>query len=207
MNANTPQSGQEAALSDESYDQWVSQYRMREKVHCPPDLRDELNEPTETRHLFDAYVGALQVEKGYLAVKTWIQPLVDPDFNSNSNSNQGSTSYAPDSYGSNSYGSMGNMANPAPPASPPPPLPGNPTGPGILLASFNQTAAQRGLKIEWKASQSGPGHALTWNVECSVGGIQRGNGTGKSKQQAKEEAARQALTAMGWSNGASGPYH
>jgi hypothetical protein len=43
---------------------------------------------------------------------------------------------------------------------------------------------------------------------CSiVGGIQRGNGTGKSKQQAKEEAARQALTAMGWSNGASGPYH
>jgi hypothetical protein len=46
MNANTPQSGQEAALSDESYDQWVSQYRMREKVHCPPDLRDELNEPT-----------------------------------------------------------------------------------------------------------------------------------------------------------------
>lgn len=58
-------------------------------------------------------------------------------------------------------------ANPLPPASPPPPLPGNPLGQqGVLLASFNQTAAQRGLKIEWKAEQSGPGHALTWNVEC-----------------------------------------
>lgn len=36
-----------------------------------------------------------------------------------------------------------------------------------------------------------------------VGGIPRGNGTGKSKQLAKEEAARQALTALGWAM----PYH
>jgi hypothetical protein len=163
-------------------------------------------------------VGALQVEKGYSAVKTWVQPLVDPDFDSNSN--QGSTSY-----GSDPYGSMGgNMANPLPPASPPPPLPGSSVGQGLLLASFNQTATQRGLKIEWKAAQSGPGHALTWNVECFgkqspspvvvqtliycpiVGGIPRGNGTGKSKQLAKEDAARQALAALGWA-GASGPYH
>ncbi len=60
----------------------------------------------------------------------------------------------------------GSMANPPPPASPPPPLPGNPLGQGVLLASFNQTAAQRGVKIEWTTSQSGPGHALTWNAEC-----------------------------------------
>jgi hypothetical protein len=45
MNTNTPQAGQMEALSDDSYDQWVTQYRMREKVHCPPDLRDELNGP------------------------------------------------------------------------------------------------------------------------------------------------------------------
>jgi dsRNA-specific ribonuclease len=31
-----------------------------------------------------------------------------------------------------------------------------------------------------------------------VGGIAMGNGVGKSKQIAKEEAARQALSAMGW---------
>jgi hypothetical protein len=168
-------------------------------------------------------VGALQVEKGYLAVKTWIQPLIDPNFDTNAN--QGSTSWS-NPYSSNSYPSMGGMANPPPPASPPPPLPGNPLGQGVFLASFNQTATQRGLKIEWNAAQSGPGHALTWNVECIgkkkapssmivqtlsycpiVGGIPRGNGTGKSKQQAKEEAARQALAALGWAAGASGPYH
>jgi hypothetical protein len=36
----------------------------------------------------------------------------------------------------------------------------------VILAQFNQTAAQRGLKVEWNAAQSGPGHALTWNVDC-----------------------------------------
>lgn len=45
MDTNTAQSGLEAALSNDSYDQWVSQYGLREKVHCPPDLRDELNDP------------------------------------------------------------------------------------------------------------------------------------------------------------------
>jgi hypothetical protein len=46
MDTNTPQSGLDEALSNESYDQWVSQYRMREKVACPPDLRRELDEFT-----------------------------------------------------------------------------------------------------------------------------------------------------------------
>jgi hypothetical protein len=46
MDINTPQSGLDEALSNDSYDQWVSQYGMREKVHCPSDLRHELNDPT-----------------------------------------------------------------------------------------------------------------------------------------------------------------
>lgn len=45
MDTNMPQSGLDEAQSNESYDQWVSQYRLREKVHCPPDLRHELNNP------------------------------------------------------------------------------------------------------------------------------------------------------------------
>lgn len=58
------------------------------------------------------------------------------------------------------------MGNPPPPNTPPPPLPNNGIASGVLLAQFNQTAAQRGLKVEWNAAQSGPGHALTWNVDC-----------------------------------------
>jgi hypothetical protein len=40
-----------------------------------------------------------------------------------------------------------------------------------------------------------------------VDGIMKGTGTGKSKQQAKEEGARQALYAMGWASAASGSYY
>jgi len=44
-------------------------------------------------------------------------------------------------------------------------------------------------------------------IHCPiVGGILRGNGTGKSKQLAKEEPARRALTVLVWTTGASGTY-
>jgi hypothetical protein len=148
---------------------------MREKAVCPPDFRAELKEPRvelwlkigdqpctditingqETRYLFDAFVGALYVEHGYSSVQAWIRPLIDPNS-------------APSTSGTTSH--MGAFGNPPPPASPPPPLPHNSAAPGapksVYLSMFNQTAAQRGVKIEWTAVQSGPGHALTWNVEC-----------------------------------------
>ncbi|KAI0005572.1 hypothetical protein BJV74DRAFT_762353 [Russula compacta] len=160
----------EQALSDDSYNQWVTYYGMREKVACPSNLREDLKRPGETQHLFDAYVGALYIEQGHPTIKAWIRPLVHPEINSN------------DSTGISAV-------NPPPPSTPPPPLPGNTLGSGAILALFNQTASQRGVKIEWNAIQSGPGHALTWNVDCIADGITKGQGAGKSKQQAKEEAA------------------
>jgi dsRNA-specific ribonuclease len=75
------------------------------------------------------------------------------------------------------------------------------------LALFNELAMQRGLKIEWNANQSGPGHALTWVVHCLVNGVMKGEGLAKSKQKAKEEAAVHAFQAMGWAAAASGPYY
>lgn len=45
QDTDAPQSGLDAALSDESYDQWVSRYGMRERVACTPDLREDLKEP------------------------------------------------------------------------------------------------------------------------------------------------------------------
>lgn len=46
MGINTPQAERDQALSDDSYDQWVTHYKIRDKVHCPPDLRRELDDPT-----------------------------------------------------------------------------------------------------------------------------------------------------------------
>ncbi|KAG6818078.1 hypothetical protein H0H87_009233 [Tephrocybe sp. NHM501043] len=67
-----------------------------------------------------------------------------------------------------------------------------------FLPLFNQTAAQRRVAVDYPAEFSGPPHAGQWNVRCIVNGIEKGIGTGPSKQIAKEEAARQAYYAMGW---------
>jgi len=180
-------------LTDDVYDQWVTNYGMRERVACPKNLREELKEPTETQHLFHAYVGALYMEKGYRDIKAWIGPLVDPEFGSTPSGFPGA-----------------NLANPPPPSYSAPPLPQSPPAPGgqriASLALFNEMAMQRGLKIEWNANQSGPGHALNWIVCCLVNGVVRGEGSAKSKQKAKEEAAIRAFQAMGWAAAASGPY-
>ncbi|KAH0590930.1 hypothetical protein H2248_001043 [Termitomyces sp. 'cryptogamus'] len=106
---------------------------------------------------------------------------------------------------------------------PPMPLP-NPLAPAQpnlpFLPLFNQTATQRRVAVEYPAEFSGPPHAGRWTVRCigvstvflsdvqfrcdvwvcclTVNGIQKGMGTGPSKQIAKEEAARQAYYAMGW---------
>lgn len=114
------------------------------------------------------------------------------------------------------------FAPPPPPSNPPPPLPQNPLNPAqpqtTFLPLFNQTATQRRIAVDYPAAFSGPAHAGRWTVRCVggclscpycihpwpiliffiVNGIEKGQGTGPSKQLAKEEAAKQAYYAMGW---------
>jgi len=84
-----------------------------------------------------------------------------------------------------------------PPINAPNPLaPAQPNLPFLPL--FNQTANQRRCTVEYPAEFTGPPHAGKWTVRCVVNGIAKGLGTGTSKQVAKEEAARMAYYAMGW---------
>lgn len=69
QDTNMPQSGLEAALSDDSYDQWVSRYGMREKVACTPELREELKDPAVSANLS----GRLVLTLGYIGNKTFIR--------------------------------------------------------------------------------------------------------------------------------------
>ncbi|KDQ55511.1 hypothetical protein JAAARDRAFT_37524 [Jaapia argillacea MUCL 33604] len=80
----------------------------------------------------------------------------------------------------------------------------NGQGSGLLqnqpfLPRFNQMAAQRRHEVEWLPTNSGPPHALRWFITCSVDGHPMGYGQGLTKQAAKEDAAEQAFSAMGWS--------
>ncbi|EAU85958.1 hypothetical protein CC1G_02981 [Coprinopsis cinerea okayama7 len=116
------------------------------------------------------------------------------------------------------------FAPPPQPMAPPPPMPpGTPYGRGptgfaqgahgmhtttgqghvvqqnlVTVALMNQKAAQNGVHVTYPAEQSGPPHAPLWHVRCCLNGKEYGRGTGRSQKIAKEEAARQAWTAMGW---------
>lgn len=93
-------------------------------------------------------------------------------------------------------------SSPARPPSPPRISPPNPLAPAqphlAFLPLFNQTAHQRGVSVNYPAVLVGPPHAGKWNVTCVVDGIEKGKGTSDTKQQAKEQAARQAYYEMGW---------
>jgi len=118
------------------------------------------------------------------------------------------------------------QSQPPPPTTKPPPLPPAPNPQVSYLPLFNQTASQRRLGVEYTAQFFGPPHAGKWHVKClgrplplaavsasriglflptiwsipPVNNVEKGQGAGPSKQLAKEEAAKQAFYAMGWSN-------
>ncbi|KXN85675.1 hypothetical protein AN958_10858 [Leucoagaricus sp. SymC.cos] len=95
-----------------------------------------------------------------------------------------------DGKSSNGHGIAPSLSRPNPLA------PATPNAPFLPL--FNQSATQRGVKVDYSAEFAGPAHAGQWSVECLVNGIPKGKGKGSSKQIAKEEAARQAYYSMGW---------
>ncbi|KAI0830533.1 hypothetical protein BC628DRAFT_1312516 [Trametes gibbosa] len=194
---------------------WVEAYKWRDKVRHTPGI--DLKSSKETRDLFDSYVGAVFVGAGYKTVRDWIAALVDPHAPPQAQpvlapepeykrarvepvmgAGMGyAPSYYPQSPQAHYYG------QPPPPSSAPPPLPmQNPLAPAqphsAFLPLFNQTAQQRRLEVQYPAMFSGPPHAGRWTVSCLVNGMEKGLGTGASKQLAKEEAARQAYYAMGW---------
>jgi hypothetical protein len=103
---------------------------------------------------------------------------------------------------------------PQQPVAPPPPFPNSVN----QLAFLNQTATKLGFNVTYPAQAMGPPHLPTWTVQClsalsfyifsswfpkfpTVNGVEKGRGVGKNQKIAKEEAARQALHAMGWAPG------
>lgn len=103
---------------------------------------------------------------------------------------------------STTYSSFGSstFASGYPPGASMPSMSSQPPGGVAFLPIFNQIATQRRIPVEYPAEFSGPPHAGRWTVKCVVNGIVKGQGTGASKQLAKEQAAKLAYNAMGWAN-------
>jgi len=208
-------------LSDENVENWVTTYGMRQRLRCHPDVFAALSTSQEARSIFCSYVGGIYVEHGLEIVQGWITQLLDigdDDFPESilskpallPPSRQRMETPPPKKVKSEDFSPSVFVAS-QPPRSPPPkfihsppppstvPNPLAPAQPSLpFLPLFNQTAAQRRVAVEYAAGFSGPPHAGRWTVRCIVNGIQKGVGSGSSKQVAKEEAARQAYYAMGW---------
>ncbi|PBK77383.1 hypothetical protein ARMSODRAFT_279219 [Armillaria solidipes] len=207
-------------------DSWVRRYQMREKVRCHPELYETLHSPEETNALFYAYVGGVFVNLGMDAVQEWINALIGlegtqrpppshrkvknlptpqpPPIQPLPPPRPQFISPQPGSFAAFShFPAPMPLFSPVPMAKPPPPpkLP-NPMTPAqphlAFLPQFNEKASQRRVVVEYPAQFSGPPHAGKWTVKCVVNGIEKGQGVGGNKQIAKEQAARAAYYAMGW---------
>lgn len=66
----------------------------------------------------------------------------------------------------------------------------------IKLNNYLQKNGKHAL-LSWADSSSGPANALEWSVSCKYDGRIYGTGVARSKGEAKEIAARQALQALG----------
>ncbi|KAI0049040.1 hypothetical protein FA95DRAFT_1557309 [Auriscalpium vulgare] len=179
----------EEKMSDETLDEWVTKYDLREKVQCAPDVRDSLSEPGETRNLFTTYVGAVYHQRGLRAVQEWIGRLIDPDY-----APAPSQSAQPATGGQQPF-----SANTPPPPNNPPPPPASPIH-APILPIFNQRCSQNGIAVVWPTASTGPPHAPSWTADCQIDGHTIATGAGATKQLAKEDAAKHAYRAL-WPNG------
>ncbi|KAF8641033.1 hypothetical protein AX17_000678 [Amanita inopinata Kibby_2008] len=211
----------EEALSNENFEEWVTLYGIRAKVRCHPEVFSSLSTPGETRTLFYSYVGGVYAELGMEVVEKWVVDLIGhhgsksmlapgpsagPQFRPSPAKKIKSEPMSPPKSGAEPI-FYGSQPPPSPQRLPPPHIKGplylsNPLAPAQpnlpFLPLFNQTATQRRCTVEYPSEFSGPSHAGKWTVQCVVNGIPKGEGTGTSKQVAKEEAARKAYYAMGW---------
>lgn len=58
---------------------------------------------------------------------------------------------------------------------------------------LQERLATRGLRPDYEVADAGPDHAKIFRAVVSVDGMVLGSGTGKSKKEAQQEAARQAM--------------
>ncbi|KAJ7131424.1 hypothetical protein C8R44DRAFT_871916 [Mycena epipterygia] len=166
-------------VSDDKLKEWLAVYNIKSKFRAPAGF-NILESPVEMRRFFHSYIGALYIRNGISCVHGWIFALL----------------------GSDNANNVSSVKTPLFPSGiPAPPPQHRPNPPSAMPSTFilNQMASQRGIQVPtYPAESSGPSHNPTWSIICRVGDVEKGRGSGKSQKLAKEEAARQALQALGW---------
>jgi ribonuclease-3 len=181
------------------------------------------NRLQEAQQFFYKYTGAAFLTNGITVIQDWVSQLIEPGSTppdlprDQKNGRPNSSSFGNPQPGPSSPA-------PQPFASPPSyysqpqssPLARSPVPQIQILAQFNMAAQQRGFVASYSAHSEGSPHSPLWSVQCCrkwralsvphtssltcliVNGEVKGEGQGPNQKQAKEMAARQAWTLMGW---------
>ena len=119
----------------------------------------------ETKNLFQAYVGAVFVQKGPNETLNWTTNLIDPEYVTHTDSPVGGYTRE----------SKRMREEPLPPATTPPPVPpvvvqalnnGANGNARTFLQIFNERCSQRHVKCEYKSENLGAPHVPIWHVNC-----------------------------------------
>ncbi|KAI0676007.1 hypothetical protein C8Q78DRAFT_1074953 [Trametes maxima] len=200
--------------------EWAESYSLLTRMHGVP--LDRIDMIVENRRLFHAYVGAVFKSPygGYPAVRQWIGALLGLQSSLPAQvplplphqgvhlpaGGYGSSGGAPGVYSNYQPPPYLSTAGPVPPG--PPPLAGAPSPPTspskpipTYLPYLNQIAQKKRLQLQFTAQYAGKPHTPDWTAECMIDGVRKGTGSGASKQEAREQAARDACFAMGLAPG------
>ncbi|KAJ3548605.1 hypothetical protein NMY22_g1207 [Coprinellus aureogranulatus] len=170
--------------------EYLDAYGLKPKLVVPPEVRrqDIWADNGEMEQYFYTYVGAACYLHGSTAISTWANALFNITEGIKPEEDEDAT-MAPPGY-------------PAPPppaglppqyANPPAPAGQGSAAPAAGGSSFNKA------NIEYTQTPTGPPHNPVWTVRCLVNGQEMGSATAAKTKTAKEEAARKAFVAMGWS--------
>ncbi|KAG6841770.1 hypothetical protein C0991_007099 [Blastosporella zonata] len=162
------------ALADDKLESWLESYGLKFKLRYAPGEEDKISTPSEIRHFFNTYIGALYIRNGSSTIQDWISQLIDPE-----EQHVPTSQWAQPTQDTSVPAVQSSYRAPALPSQPPhspPPLPVDNSpmiGVGttfvsslVSLALVNQTAAQRGVTVTYPAEQAGPPHMPIWTVRC-----------------------------------------
>jgi ribonuclease-3 len=159
---------------------------------------------------FEAYVGGLFVDQGLEVVKEWIfgvlKPYAEEAYSRvraehgmgevNGNGTPVKVKSEPDSKSGINGNSIGSLSPPTTSATASIPL--SPAIDSGHLSYINQYFSQQGKYVDWRFLPSeGTKTTPVWVVEAYINNVKIGSGKAPTKKGAKNEAARQALQAMG----------
>lgn len=199
-------------MSEASLMTWMNYHKdIIRKVRCLPGTAQT---PEILIRAWYAYLGAIQLTRGYPALDQFIRALVDPSLvdsvppvSRHRSPPPGGQSATPSSCESLSLPGC-KLCHMTPVQA------HKPDTHGQNVAFLNQSAAQKGCKVEYEYDSTGQPHALAWtahilgscslcSLACSVDampvdGKWVGTATALSKKAANEQAAKEALAKLGW---------